>query len=149
MVRQAAPALVRHVPAMKFQTRRIEPHAFPPRPALWYVRSHLRSLAEVHVLIAPVMSILMRETTHVRHVRSDMYKIPRTRTIRRAWFVRTVKVEQVHKLHARVVLPDSLAATVFARHAQASQYQQPEAPLAQVARATERRPTAKRGVSAP
>ena len=61
------------------------------------------------------------------------------------------EVEQVHKLHVGIVLPDSLAAApVFVRDAQASQYQQaPGAPLAQVVRATEWQLTAKRGVSVP
>ena len=80
-----------------------------------------------------------------------MYKIPATRTIQPAWFVRMVKVEQVHKLHVRIVLPDSLAvAPVFARHAQASQYQQaPGTPLAQLARATEWQTAAKHSVYVP
>ena len=152
MVRQAAPALVRHVPPMKFQTRRIEPHACPPRPALTYASSRTKSMtAHQPALIAQVTSILMMETTHVRHVRTDMCKTPPTRTMRPAWFVRTVKDEQVQKPHARIVLSDSLApAPVFVRHAQVIQYQQaPGTPLAQLAWATERQTSAKHSVSVP
>ena len=80
-----------------------------------------------------------------------MCKIPATKIIQPAWLVRAVKVEQVYKLHARIVLSDSLApAPVFAGHARASQYQQvPGAPLAQLAPATEWQATATRDVSVP
>ena len=132
---------------MKFQTE-TEPAAFPPCPAAWYAHSRLKSLAAVHAFPAPVMNILIRQTTHVRHVRSDMCKIPATRTIQPAWFVRTVKAEQVHNFHVRIVPPDSLApAPVFVGHARANQYQQvPGAPLAQLAPATEWQATATRDV---
>ena len=80
-----------------------------------------------------------------------MSKTRMTKTIRLAWFVRTVKVEQVHKLHVRIVLSDSLAvAPVFVGHARAIQYQQaPGLPLAQLAKATERQTPVKRSVYAP
>ena len=80
-----------------------------------------------------------------------MSKTRTTRTIRLAWFVRTVKVEQVHNSHVRIVLPDSLAvAPVFAGHARASQYQQARVLLlAQLARATEWQTPAKHSVSVP
>ena len=135
---------------MKFQTE-TEPAAFPPLPAVWYAHSRLKSLVVVHAFPARVMNILIRQTTNVRDVQSDMCKIPATRTIRPAWFVRTVKVEQVHNFHARIVPPDSLApAPVFAGHARASQYQQaPGTPLAQLAPATESQTPAKHSVSVP
>ena len=71
------PELVRHAPAMKFQTQ-TEPHACPPRPALKYARSHLKCLAAEDASLAPNINILIRQTTNVRIVRSDMFKIPPT-----------------------------------------------------------------------
>ena len=148
-VAQASPALAPHVTEVKFQTR-IEPSAWMPCPAVRCARSRLRSLSAAHAFPARITSILIRQTTHVRHVRSDMCKTPTTRIVRIAWFVRTVKDEQVHNVHARIVKSDSLATTVFARHARAIQYQQaPVTPPAQVAKTAERQTPAKHSVSVP
>ena len=148
-VPQASPALAPHVSMVKFQTR-IEPSAFPPCPAVRCARSRLRSLPAAHAFPARITSILIRQTTHVRHVRSDMCKTPTTRIVRLAWFVRTVKVEQVHKPHVRIVRWDSLATTVFARHARTIQYQQaPVTPIARLAKTAERQTPATHSVSVP
>ena len=135
---------------MKFQTR-IETSVCPLRRVPVYARSQTKCLEAVHALSAKVTSILIMETTHVRIVRRDMSKTPPTRTTPPAWTAAPVRDEPTHhyKLHVRIVLPDSLATTVFARHAQASQYQQPGAPHAQAARAAESLKTATRDVSVP
>ena len=107
---------------MKSQTQ-TEPHACPPRPVLEYVRSHLKCLAAEDASLVTDTGILTRQTTNVRIVRSDMCKIPPTSTMRPVWFVRTAKVEQFHKLHARIVQTDNLTTvTVFANNAPATQY---------------------------
>ena len=115
-------APVRHVPVMKFQTR-TEPPVNPLRPALAYVRLHLKNFEAVNAFPAAVISILIRQTTHVRHVRMEKFKTPTTRTIRTARFVRAVRVESVQKQHARRAPPDNMPTQASVVHARALQCQ--------------------------
>ena len=103
---------------------RTEPHAEPALPAPRCVRHCLKSFRTITALPAKITSTLIQQTTHVRHVRSDMCKTPPTRTAPPAWFVRTARDEQANKPNVRHV-PTHMSATitVSAGHAPATQYQ--------------------------
>ena len=108
---------------MKFQTE-IEPHAYPDNPATMCATQGFNSLSAETVSLVPISNILIRQTADVRHVPPDMCKTQTTSPTRTAWPVRTVKDEQAHKLHVRIVQTDNLAAeTVFADDAPVTKYQ--------------------------
>ena len=96
-----------------------------------YARLRLKYLAAEDASFAPDTSILIQQTTNVRHVRSDMCKMPPTGITPPASLVMTVKDEQAHKLHAQTVSTDNLAAeTAFADDAPLIKYQTAGKPVA-------------------
>ena len=103
-----------------------------------------------NVLAALDTFILTGLPTNVRHVPPVVYKTPMTWTILNVCCVRTVRDELISTSHVRHVPSESLAAVpVFVRHVPTALLQTPEAPPAQVVKATEKQTTTNLSVSVP